>query len=139
MSEEQAQQLSAALNILDRRISDIEKNQERLKILIISLTNAIEAIKNLKGKDKTDVLMDIGGSVIVPAKISFERIILRVSPEVAIEKDAAATLKYLEMRMKEATVALTDNDTARRNTMAQLEQVHAQLGNIMQPKPDTIR
>ncbi len=139
MSEEQAQQLSAALNILDRRISDIEKNQERLKILIISLTNAIEAIKNLKGKDKTDVLMDIGGSVIVPAKISFEKIILRVSPEVAIEKDAAATLNYLEMRMKEATVALTDNDTARRNTMAQLEQVHAQLGNIMQPKPDTIR
>jgi len=139
MSEEQAQQLSAALNILDRRISDIEKNQERLKILIISLTNAIEAIKNLKGKDKTDVLMDIGGSVIVSAKISFEKIILRVSPEVAIEKDAAATLNYLEMRMKEATVALTDNDTARRNTMAQLEQVHAQLGNIMQPKPDTIR
>jgi len=139
MSEDQAQQLSAALNILDRRISDIEKNQERLKILIISLTNAIEAIKNLKGKDKTDVLMDIGGSVIVPAKISFEKIILRVSPEVAIEKDAAATLNYLEMRMKEATVALTDNDTARRNTMAQLEQVHAQLGNIMQPKPDTIR
>ncbi len=133
MSEEQAQQLMQQMQMLETYFSDLSQREGTFLSVLKEATAAIESIKSLSNKPESDTLIPIGMGTYVPTKVSSNnKIVLNIGAGVAVEKDFASAINYLEARIKEIEVALQDNAAKKQEAAAQLEQGKAQINQMMQ-------
>ena len=133
MSEEQAQQLMQQMQMLETYFSDLSQREGTFLSVLKEATAAIESIKSLSNKPESDTLIPIGMGTYVPTKVSSDsKIVLNIGAGVAVEKDFASAINYLEARIKEIEVALQDNAAKKQEAAAQLEQGKAQINQMMQ-------
>ena len=133
MSEEQAQQLMQQMQMLETYFSDLSQREGTFMNILREATASIESIKALGDKSDSETLVPIGMGTFVPAKISSDsKIILNIGAGVAVEKDFASAINYLEARIKEVEVALQDTAAKKQDAAGRLEQGKAQINQLMQ-------
>ena len=133
MSEEQAQQLMQQMQMLETYFSDLSQREGTFVNILREATASIESIKALGDKSDSETLVPIGMGTYVPAKISSaNKIILNIGAGVAVEKDFASAINYLEARIKEIEVALQDTSAKKQEAAGRLEQGKAQINQLMQ-------
>jgi len=133
MSEEQAQQLMQQMQMLETYFSDLSQREGTFVNILREATASIESIKALGEKSDSETLVPIGMGTFVPAKISSDsKIILNIGAGVAVEKDFASAINYLEARIKEVEVALQDTAAKKQEAAGRLEQGKAQINQLMQ-------
>lgn len=120
------------LQMLEAHSADLAQRENTLVGIFRNATAASESLRILKEKD-SDALVPIGMGTYVPAKISSDaKIILDIGAGVAVEKDIASAVNYLEARIKEIDVAIRDNSAKRQETAARLEDGKNQMSQMMQ-------
>ncbi|MFQ5497457.1 MAG: prefoldin subunit alpha [Nitrosopumilus sp.] len=133
MSEEQTQQLMQQMQMLETYFSDLSQREGTFVNILREATASIESIKALGEKSDSETLVPIGMGTFVPAKISSgNKIILNIGAGVAVEKDFASAINYLEARIKEVEVALQDTAAKKQEAAGRLEQGKAQINQLMQ-------
>ncbi|MDC4230986.1 MAG: prefoldin subunit alpha [Nitrosopumilus sp.] len=133
MSEEQAQQLMQQMQMLETYFSDLSQREGTFLNVLREAIAAVESIKSLNQKPESDTLVPIGMGTYVPTKISStNKIILNIGAGIAVEKDFASAINYLEARIKEVEIALQDTTTKKQDAAARLEQGREQINQLMQ-------
>ncbi|MCH8914883.1 MAG: prefoldin subunit alpha [Thaumarchaeota archaeon] len=133
MSEEQTQQLMQQMQMLETYFSDLSQREATFLNVLREATAAIESMKSLSQKPESETLVPIGMGTYVPTKISSKsKIILSIGAGVAVEKDFASAINYLEAHIKEVEVALQDNAAKKQDAAIRLEQGREQINQLMQ-------
>jgi len=133
MSEEQAQQLMQQMQMLETYFSDLSQREATFLNVLREATAAIESMKSLSQKPESETLVPIGIGIYVPTKISSNsKIIISIGAGVAVEKDFASAINYLEVHIKEVEVALQDNAAKKQDAAIRLEQGREQINQLMQ-------
>jgi prefoldin alpha subunit len=133
MSEEQAEQLMQQMQMLETYFSDLSQREQTFIGILRETTAAIQSIKSLNEKPESETLVPIGMGTYIPTKISStQKIVLNIGAGIAVEKDFASTINYLEARIKEVEIALQDTSVKKQDAASRLEQGKAQVNQMMQ-------
>ena len=133
MSEEQAQQLMYQMQMLENYFGQLTQKEESLIRIIGEASSAIESIKSISEKPESSTLVPIGMGSFVKANISSDnKFILNLGAGVAIEKDKNSTINFIEARIKEMEVALSDTSTQKQHVIANLEQGKQEMNRLIQ-------
>jgi len=133
MNEEQAQQMMQQMQMLETYFADLSQREGTFMNIFREASAAIESIKALNLKSESDTLIPIGMGTYIPTKISTNnKIVLNIGAGVAVEKDFASAINYLEARLKEVEVALQDTSVKKQDAAARLEQGREQINQLMQ-------
>lgn len=136
MSEEQTQQLMQQMQMLETYFSDLSQRENTFLSVFREATAAIESIKSLGKNPESDTLVPIGMGTYIPTKISStNKIVLNIGAGVAVEKDFASAINYLEARIKEVEIALQDTSAKKQDAATRLEQGREQINQLMQATP----
>ena len=133
MSEEHAQQLMYQMQMLENYFGELTQKEESLIRIIGEASSAIESIKSISEKPESSTLVPIGMGSFVKANISSDnKFILNLGAGVAIEKDKNSTINFIEARIKEMEVALSDTSTQKQHVIANLEQGKQEMNRLIQ-------
>ena len=133
MSEEQAEQLMQQMQMLETYFSDLSQREQTFIGILRETTAAIQSIKSLNEKSESETLVPIGMGTYVPTNISStQKIVLNIGAGIAVEKDFASAINYLEARIKEVEIALQDTSVKKQDAATRLEQGKAQVNQMMQ-------
>jgi len=133
MSEEHAQQLMYQMQMLENYFGQLTQKEESLIRIIGEASSAIESIKSISEKPESSTLVPIGMGSFVKANISSDnKFILNLGAGVAIEKDKNSTINFIEARIKEMEVALSDTSTQKQHVIANLEQGKQEMNRLIQ-------
>lgn len=133
MSQEQAEQLMQQMQMLESYFADLSQRENTFLGVFREATAAIESIKSLSKNPESDTLVPIGLGTYIPTKISSNsKIILNIGAGVAVEKDFASAINYLEERIKEIEIAIQDTASKKQDAAQRLEQGKAQVNQMMQ-------
>ena len=131
MSDEQTEQLMQQMQMLETYFSDLSQREGTFLSVLREATAAIESIRSLSKNTESETLVPIGMGTYIPS----DKIVLNVGAGVAVEKDFASAINYLEARIKEIEVALQDNNAKKQDAANRLEQGRAQINQLMQSNP----
>jgi len=133
MSEEQAEQLMQQIQMLETYFSDLSQREGTFLNIMREAVASIESIKSLNQKPESETLVPIGMGTYVQTKIlSNTKIVMNIGAGIAVEKDFASAINYLEARIKEVEVALQDTVAKKQDAAGRLEQGKAQINQLMQ-------
>ena len=133
MSEEQAEQLMQQMQMLETYFSDLSQREQTFVGILRETTAAIQSIQSLNEKPESETLVPIGMGTYIPTKISStQKIVLNIGAGIAVEKDFASAINYLEARIKEVEIALQDTSAKKQDAASRLEQGKAQVNQMMQ-------
>jgi len=133
MSEEQAEQLMQQMQMLETYFSDLSQREGTFLNIMREAVASIESIKSLNQKSESETLVPIGMGTYVQTKIlSNTKIVMNIGAGIAVEKDFASAINYLEARIKEVEVALQDTVAKKQDAAGRLEQGKAQINQLMQ-------
>jgi len=121
------------MQMLETYFSDLSQREQTFIGILRETTAAIQSIKSLNEKPESETLVPIGMGTYVPTKISStQKIVLNIGAGIAVEKDFASTINYLEARIKEVEIALQDTSVKKQDAASRLEQGKAQVNQMMQ-------
>ena len=133
MSEEHAEQLMQQIQMLETYFSDLSQREGTFLNIMREAVASIESIKSLNQKPESETLVPIGMGTYVQTKIlSNTKIVMNIGAGIAVEKDFASAINYLEARIKEVEVALQDTVAKKQDAAGRLEQGKAQINQLMQ-------
>ena len=133
MSEEQAEQLMQQMQMFETYFSDLSQREGTFLNIMREAVASIESIKSLNQKPESETLVPIGMGTYVQTKIlSNTKIVMNIGAGIAVEKDFASAINYLESRIKEVEVALQDTVAKKQDAAGRLEQGKAQINQLMQ-------
>ena len=133
MSEEQTEQLMQQMQMLETYFSDLSQREGTFLNIMREAVASIESIKSLNQKPESETLVPIGMGTYVQTKIlSNTKIVMNIGAGIAVEKDFASAINYLEARIKEVEVALQDTVAKKQDAAGRLEQGKAQINQLMQ-------
>ena len=133
MSEEQAEQLMQQMQMLETYFSDLSQREGTFLNIMREAVASIESIKSLNHKPESETLVPIGMGTYVQTKIlSNTKIVMNIGAGIAVEKDFASAINYLEARIKEVEIALQDTVAKKQDAAGRLEQGKAQINQLMQ-------
>ena len=133
MSEEQAQQLMYQMQMLENYFVELSQKEESLIGIIREASSAIQSIRSISNRPESSALVPIGMGSFVKAKLSSEdKFILNLGAGSAIEKDKDSAINYIESRIKEMEVALSDIVSQKHQVMANLEQGKQEINRLIQ-------
>ena len=119
--------------MLETYFSDLSQREQTFIGILRETTAAIQSIKSLNEKSESETLVPIGMGTYVPTKISStQKIVLNIGAGIAVEKDFASAINYLEARIKEVEIALQDTSVKKQDAATRLEQGKAQVNQMMQ-------
>jgi prefoldin alpha subunit len=133
MSEEQAQQLMYQMQMLENYFVELSHKEESVINIIREASSAIQSIRSISDKPESSALVPIGMGSFVKAKLSSDdKFILNLGAGAAIEKDKDSAINYIESRIKEMEVALSDIVAQKQQVMANLEQGKQEINRLIQ-------
>jgi len=135
MTEEQAErqlnQLVAEIQTLESYYNDIVSRIQAASAGLSDFRAAIQAVDALILSQKNDLLIPIGGGLLIPiSDVEAKRLILSVGAGVAIEKDLDSSKAFLQAREKELERAATALEQQRREIGSRLESSRAVLQRL---------
>lgn len=133
MSEEQAQQLMYQMQMLENYFVELSHKEESVINIIREASSAIQSIRSISDKPESSALVPIGMGSFVKAKLSSDdKFILNLGAGAAIEKDKDSAINFIESRIKEMEVALSDIVAQKQQVMANLEQGKQEVNRLIQ-------
>jgi prefoldin alpha subunit len=133
MSEEQAQQLMYQMQMLENYFVELSHKEESVINIIREASSAIQSIRSISDKPESSALVPIGMGSFVKAKLSSDdKFILNLGAGAAIEKDKDSAINFIESRIKEMEVALSDIVAQKQQVMANLEQGKQEINRLIQ-------
>jgi prefoldin alpha subunit len=133
MSEEQAQQLMYQMQMLENYFVELSHKEESVINIIREASSAIQSIRSISDKPESSALVPIGMGSFVKAKLSSDdKFILNLGAGAAVEKDKDSAINYIESRIKEMEVALSDIVAQKQQVMANLEQGKQEVNRLIQ-------
>lgn len=133
MSEEQAQQLMYQMQMLENYFVELSHKEESVINIIREASSAIQSIRSISDKPESSALVPIGMGSFVKAKLSSDdKFILNLGAGAAMEKDKDSAINFIESRIKEMEVALSDIVAQKQQVMANLEQGKQEINRLIQ-------
>ncbi len=133
MSEEQAQKLMYQMQMLENYFVELSHKEESVINIIREASSAIQSIRSISDKPESSALVPIGMGSFVKAKLSSDdKFILNLGAGAAIEKDKDSAINFIESRIKEMEVALSDIVAQKQQVMANLEQGKQEINRLIQ-------
>jgi len=133
MSEEQAQKLMYQMQMLENYFVELSHKEESVINIIREASSAIQSIRSITDKPESSALVPIGMGSFVKAKLSSDdKFILNLGAGAAIEKDKDSAINFIESRIKEMEVALSDIVAQKQQVMANLEQGKQEINRLIQ-------
>lgn len=133
MSEEQAQQFLYQMQMLESIAASLDQKEGAIVNLLREAMASIDSIRNLSGGQEVESLIPLGLGAYAKANImANSKVLLDIGSGIAVEKDHALAMNYLESRIKELQVALNETSAQKHQAMMQLEQLKEQMNNLMQ-------
>jgi len=133
MSEDQTQQLLYQMQMLENLFAELTQKESSIINIIREANSAIHSIKGISTESESDSLVPLGLGAFMKSKVnSNEKIIINVGSGIAIEKNHADAINYLESRLKELEIALQDINQQRQQIAANLEHGKQQMQSLMQ-------
>jgi prefoldin alpha subunit len=133
MSEEQAQQLMYQMQMLENYFVELSQKEESVINIIREASSAIQSIRSISDKPESSALVPIGMGSFVKAKLSSnDKFILNLGAGAAIEKDKDSAINFIESKIKEMEVALSDLVAQKQQVMANLEQGKQEINRLIQ-------
>lgn len=133
MSEEQAQQFLYRMQMLESIAASLDQKEGVIVNFLREAFASVDSIKNLPEGQEAESLIPLGIGAYVKANIiPNSKILMDIGAGIAVEKDHASALNYLESRIKELQVALNETSAQKHQAMMQLEQLKEQMNQMMQ-------
>jgi len=133
MSEDQTQQLLYQMQMLENLFAELTQKESSIINIIREANSAIHSIKGISTESESDSLVPLGLGTFMKSKVdSNEKIIINVGSGIAIEKNHADAINYLESRLKELEIVLQDTNQQRQQIAANLEHGKQQMQSLMQ-------
>lgn len=133
MSEEQAQQFLYQMQMLESIAASLDQKEATIVNFLREAMASIDSIRNLSGGQEAETLVPLGLGAYAKANITANsKVLMDIGAGIAVEKDHASAMNYLETRIKELQVALNETSSQKHQAMMQLEQMKEQMNQMMQ-------
>jgi prefoldin alpha subunit len=130
-AEQQLNQLVGEIRVLEAYYQEVTSRLQAASVALNDARSALDALTGLSKNPKNEVLLPIGGGLLVPAKdLDVTKVVVSVGAGTAIEKNVQSATQYLEAREKELQNALTSLDKQRREIGSRIEAGRAALQEI---------
>jgi prefoldin alpha subunit len=132
-ADQRFNQLVAEVRLLEAYYQEVELRQQTANAALVDARAAMEALSALSTSSESDLLVPIGGGILLPAKaVPLKKIIVNVGANVAIEKTPDSARTFLQNRQSELEKALTALEQQRRELAARLEASRQALQQMAQ-------
>ncbi len=133
MSEEQAQQFLYRMQMLESIVTSLDQKEGVIVNFLREAMASVESIRNLSGDKEVESLVPLGLGAYAKANIpANSKVIVDIGAGIAVERDHASAMNYLESRIKELQVALNETSAQKHQAMMQLEGLKEQMNQLMQ-------
>jgi prefoldin alpha subunit len=130
-AEQQLNQLVSEIRNLEAYYNEIVSRIQAASSGLSEFRSAIQAVDALNQGEKNDLLIPIGGGLLLPVSdVQAKRLILSVGAGVAIEKDLDSSKVFLQAREKELERAVTALEKQRKDIGSRLESARAALQQL---------
>jgi prefoldin alpha subunit len=130
-AEQQLNQLVSEIRTLEAYYNEIVSRMQAASNGLTEFRAAIQAVDALNQGQKNDLLIPIGGGLLLPAsEVEAKRLILSVGAGVAIEKDLDSSKIFLQAREKELERAVNALEQQRKEIGSRLESGRAMLQQL---------
>ena len=130
-AEQQLNQLVSEIRALENYYNEIVSRIQAASSGLTEFRAAIQAVDTLNQGQKNDLLIPIGGGLLLPVPdVETKRVILSVGAGVAIEKDLDSAKAFLQAREKELERAANALEQQRKEIGARLESGRAVLQQL---------
>ena len=130
-AEQQLNQLVSEIRTLEAYYNEIVSRMQSASNGLTEFRAAIQAVDALNQGQKSDLLIPIGGGLLLPvSEVETKRLILSVGAGVAIEKDMDSAKSFLQAREKELERAVDALEQQRKEIGSRLESGKAVLQQL---------
>lgn len=130
MSE--AQQIYEQQRAFEQLLMRLAGEEQKIRIAMVEAAAAIEAIRTVKDGGDCQTILQIGHGAMLKANISSsDRIPVSVGAGVVLEKGHDSAINYLESRIKELEVSLTNTAAGRNEIIAKMERGNRRLEELV--------
>ena len=135
MSEQERQLLQQQAMELNAVYNELAKHEKSMMILAQEFAATIEAIRDLDNKGEMDAMVPIGGNVLIKTKIRpADKLLLQIKSDVAVEKNAAYIIDFLENRIKNLETNISDLSARRQQVAAQRADIDQKAAQLIKPR-----
>jgi len=130
-AEQQLNQLVSEIRTLESYYNEIMSRMQAASNGLTEFRAAIQAVDTLNQSEKNDLLIPIGGGLLLPvSEVQAKRLILSVGAGVALEKDLDSAKIFLQAREKELERAVNTLEQQRKEIGSRLESGRAVLQQL---------
>ncbi|MDA4111063.1 MAG: prefoldin subunit alpha [Thaumarchaeota archaeon] len=130
-AEQQLNQLVSELRTLEAYYNEIVSRIQSASAALSDFRAAIQALDALIQNPKSDLLVPIGGGLLLPVNdVSAKTLILSVGAGIAMEKDLNSCKIFMQAREKELERAISSLEQQRREIGSRLDSGRAVLQKI---------
>jgi len=130
-AEQQLNQLVSEIRTLESYYNEIMSRMQAASNGLTEFRAAIQAVDTLDQSEKNDLLIPIGGGLLLPvSEVQAKRLILSVGAGVALEKDLDSAKVFLQAREKELERAVNALEQQRKEIGSRLESGRAVLQQL---------
>jgi prefoldin alpha subunit len=130
-AEQQLNQLVSEIRTLEAYYNEIVSRMQAASNGLTEFRAAIQAVDALNQGQKSDLLIPIGGGLLLPvSEVETKRLILSVGAGVALEKDMDSAKSFLQAREKELERAVDALEQQRKEIGSRLESGKAVLQQL---------
>ena len=131
--EQKINELAEQSRVLEAYMNDILSREATVTRLIGEARLASTAIQNLVGGSDTEALTPVGIGVYIKTVVPpVKKLLINLGAGVTIEKTREDSLNYVEARIKEFELALTQLLGQKQQIAARMEQIQGQINQLLQ-------
>lgn len=131
MSTEQSQRIYEEMRMLESQYNALLQHESMLGSAYREAESAAASMRATQNNSKIDTLVPVGSGVFFNAHISHpESVILNIGAGIAIKKDLAYAMNYIELRIKELNVALGNAAGRKQEITARIQQGRQEFEQI---------
>ena len=133
MMEQRINEMAQQSRNLELYLNEIAGREAAVARLLEEARLASNALQNINSNNETESLMPIGTGVFIKANIpQITKLLVNVGAGITLEKNKEDTLNYIESRIKEFELALTQLTQQKQQITNQLEQIQHQINSMLQ-------
>lgn len=134
MGADPTQQLYAEMQMLESQYASLSQQESMLGNAYREAESAAATMRAAAENAKIDTLVPVGSGVFFGANISDSKsVVLNIGAGVAIRKDIAYAMNYIELRIKELNVALANAAGHKQEIAARIQQGREEFERMSHP------
>jgi prefoldin alpha subunit len=130
--EQRINEMVQQSRVLEAYLNDVVTRQVTVGKIMEEARLASTTIQNITSESEVESLMPVGVGVYVKTMVPpIKKVLVSLGAGVALEKNREDALNYVESRIKEYEVAGRQLETQRQELAARMEQVQAQINQMI--------